>query len=129
MFGKRFLPRMVATVGVLVLAPLCLAGIASAATMGAEPPKPHGACGTSQNPSTSRGHAHWDLTCANGEITVTGWVHHDNGSGCSAVKANFEGQATETSRASCGLFGGDTYNFQWTHPGSLVDVYLYDYNN
>lgn len=89
--------------------------------------RPDASCGATLNPSTSRSHAHWDVTCHNGEVTVSGYVQHDFGSGCSRVKAVFEGQITERSAASCGFWGGPKRTFSWTHPGSIADAYLYDY--
>ncbi|TNC23420.1 hypothetical protein [Amycolatopsis alkalitolerans] len=85
---------------------------------------PFASCGATLNPSTGSAHAHWDVTCRNGEVTVSGYVQHDGGSGCAYVKAVFEGQITEKSRQSCGFWGGSKVSFKWTHPGSIADAYL-----
>jgi hypothetical protein len=81
-------------------------------------------CGATLNPSTGSAHAHWDVNCKNGEVTISGYVKHDFGGGCAYVKAVFEGQITEQSRQSCGFWGGPQINFKWTHPGSIADAYL-----
>ncbi|GAB3905636.1 hypothetical protein GCM10029964_101180 [Kibdelosporangium lantanae] len=85
---------------------------------------PFASCGATLNPSTGSAHAHWDVTCKNGEVTVSGYVQHDFGGGCAYVKAVFEGQITEKSAQSCGFWGGPKKSFKWTHPGSIADAYL-----
>lgn len=85
---------------------------------------PDASCGATLNPSTGSAHAHWDVTCKNGEVTISGYVKHDIGGGCAYVKAVFEGQITVKSKESCGTFGGPQVNFKWTHPGSIADAYL-----
>jgi len=115
---------------VLVTALVCGSMLVLSGTALAEPSAhaastlPLASCGATLNPSTGSAHAHWNVTCKNGEVTVAGYVKHDAGGGCAYVKAVFEGQITETSKQSCGFFGGDTVHFSWTHPGSIADAYL-----
>lgn len=104
---------------------LALSGTALASsTRPAGTVSPDASCGATLNPSTGSAHAHWNVTCKNGEVTVSGYVQHDVGSGCAYVKATFEGQITETSKQSCGFWGGSQVHFSWTHPGSIADAYL-----
>lgn len=125
---RKMLSKGLVTVcAVAGLSMFSLAGTASAAPMA--PAMPMAQCGQSYSPTTSQSSAHWDISCRNGEVTVSGWVKHDFGSDCAKVKAIFEGQITEYSAGSCGFWGGTKQTFRWSHPGSIVDVYLMDYPN
>jgi hypothetical protein len=72
------------------------------------------------------------VSCRDGSVTVEGYVQHDGGAyrPCAAVKATFEGQINEKSGDSCGSLGGGlsgpVVSFQWSHPGSIADAYLFD---
>src|SRR5437868_13169958 len=86
-----------------------------------------GGCGEVRNPSISGARAHWELSCRNGEITVSGWVEDTSSNGrCAKVKAKFASGNTEYSNAACPK--NDRENFRWSHPGSIADVYLYEYD-
>jgi hypothetical protein len=125
---RNIVGKSLITVGaVLSLSTVVFAGPAQAQQ--ADPVRPSGQCGQSEDPTTNWSSAHWDIGCQNGAVTVSGWVQHDGGSGCSKVKAVFEGQITESSDGSCGFWGGDKVYFNWTHPGSIADAYLMDYEN
>lgn len=124
-------------VGIMTAAAsMVLVGAADAAQPGVAPQQipvhVYGSCGDVLNPSTNYSHAHWTVSCRNGEVTVDGYVKHDGGAyrPCAAVKATFEGQINEKSGDSCGsaggAFSGPTINFKWTHPGSIADAYLFD---
>jgi hypothetical protein len=108
----------------LVLSGTAVATPSAHATAHAAAVAPLASCGATLNPSTGSAHAHWNVTCKNGEVTVAGTVKHELGSGCAYVKAVFEGQITEVSKQSCGFLGGSTVHFKWTHPGSIADAYL-----
>jgi hypothetical protein len=117
--------RSVAAAAMTAGALLALSGTAVAApSVDATTVTPEASCGATLNPHTGSAHAHWDVTCKNGEVTIAGYVQHDSGPGCAYVKAEFEGQITETSKQSCGFFGGPQVKFSWTHPGSIADAYL-----
>lgn len=111
------------------LAAALAVGTTSASASPLNRPSPHSvtpaaSCGATLNPRTGSAHAHWDVTCHDGKVTVSGYVQHDRGSGCAYVKVVFEGQITEKSKQSCGFWGGDKKSFSWTHPGSIADGYL-----
>lgn len=86
-----------------------------------------GGCGQTFDPILpGAGQAHWALACKNGNITVDGWVqdNYDDGE-CVAVKAHFPGGIWEYSDSVCTK--GLRIKFKWTHPGDMVDVYLYEH--
>jgi len=86
-----------------------------------------GSCGDIKNPAIGAGRAHWELHCKDGRITVSGWVQDTRADGqCVKVQAKFEGSITEYSDAACPK--NVTRNFRWSHPGSIVDVYLFAYH-
>jgi hypothetical protein len=86
-----------------------------------------GGCNDIKNPVIGAGRAHWELSCKDGKITVAGWVKDTRADGqCVKVQAQFEGQITEYSEAACPK--NVTRNFRWSHPGSIVDVYLFAYH-
>jgi invasion protein IalB len=124
-FQGRFVRAGVVTA--TMAAALATAALTSGNASAAQSPNtmsPAARCGATLNPSTGSAHAHWDVTCKNGEVTISGYVQHDGGGGCAYVKAVFEGQITEKSAESCGFWGGPQKSFKWTHPGSIADAYL-----
>lgn len=95
-------------------------GVQSAAPQGISL---YGTCGGIYNPSTSGGHAHWQLSCSGGRITMSGYVVDDKADGlCAAVKGVF-GDATHYSSRACPK--GTRKDFSWSGPGSVADGYLF----
>ncbi|GAA5615378.1 hypothetical protein CP981_04215 [Streptomyces platensis] len=95
-----------------------LAGTASA--------RPNGHCGQTFDPTTDGATAHWTLDCSGGQITVKGWYQDDELDGdCVGVKAHFADGSTKRSETCDGW--GSKKSFKWTRPGSIADVYLYEF--
>jgi hypothetical protein len=112
-------------------------GTATPSSAETSPPSPHaspravptplGTCGGIYNPVIGAGKAHWELSCRDGKITVSGYVQDTRAdSQCVKVQAMFEGGITEYSHAACPK--GDKRNFSWAHPGSIADVQLFAYD-
>jgi hypothetical protein len=108
----------------LALVGLSLSG---AVTANAEGMSAMGGCGEVKNPKTSGAKAHWELSCRDGKIRVSGWVEDTDADGqCAKVKAVFASGNTEFSRAACPK--GKRIPFDWAHPGSIASVYLFEYD-
>ncbi|MFJ2610489.1 hypothetical protein ACIO13_36885 [Streptomyces sp. NPDC087425] len=88
--------------------------------------KPEGHCGQSFTAETDGATAHWSLDCSGGQITVDGWYQDDEPDGdCVGVKAYFADGSTKRNQTCDGW--GSKRSFKWTAPGSIADVYLYEY--
>lgn len=86
-----------------------------------------GGCGEVRNPSINGARAHWELSCKDGKIHVSGWVEDTDANGrCAKVKAIFASGNTEFSDAACPK--GRKVHFSWAHPGSIASVYLFEYD-
>jgi hypothetical protein len=85
-------------------------------------------CGATLSPRTSGAQAEWQVRCAGGEVTITGWVQdtlHDGQ--CARVKAKFPvHDHWHRSAAACPAWDKEFFSF--THPGNSVKAYLYEYN-
>jgi hypothetical protein len=80
----------------------------------------------SRTAETDGATARWSLTCSGGQITVEGWYRDDEPDGdCVGVVAYFADGSNKRSQTCAGWRTKKT--FKWSAPGSLVDVYLYEY--
>ncbi|MEU5693377.1 hypothetical protein [Actinosynnema sp. NPDC020468] len=106
----------------LLAVPLVVAGVGVAQAG----PEARGGCGEVANPSIRGARAHWELSCAGGQIRVSGYVEDTSANGrCAKVKAVFPGGDSEFSEPACPE--GNRKHFDWRHPGSTVSVYLFEY--
>lgn len=84
------------------------------------------ACGANRDTSTSGAQAYWIVRCSKGNITVEGWVKDISADGeCAQVKAHFPGDIWEFSQDACPK--NTKKSFKWTHPGDIVDIYLFEH--
>jgi hypothetical protein len=115
-----------------------LAGLAMAGgALVASPPAgaqvaPMAGCGYADDHHLSGAAAFWRLSCANGNVTVTGWVRDTASNGrCAQVKVYFpnreNAQRVEFSQPACPK--GDEETFSWTNKGSSADVLLFEYDS
>jgi len=127
------LSRIATVTGIAVATTALVAGAAAAEPAGPAEPPPggvhiQGSCGDTLDPSISAGRAHWTLTCSGGQITMKGYVKDTSPDNeCVGVKGKFAGGETET-RENCKGWG-ESVSFSWTHPGSLADGYLYNFDD
>lgn len=89
-----------------------------------------GGCGDIKNPVLSGARAHWELSCAGGNITIAGWVEDTASNGrCAKVKAVWRDANPELwkfSEPACPK--GDKEHFRFTGPGNEVDAWLFEYD-
>lgn len=120
------LRKALTVTGVATIAALALTPAAQAAEGGSVAAK-RGGCGEIRNPKTSGARAHWELSCRGGRITVSGWVQDTDADGqCARVKAVFASGTTEFSERACPKNVKKYFN--WSHPGAIADVYLYEFD-
>lgn len=82
-----------------------------------------GKCGDVFRPSVGGGKAYWRLSCANSQITISGWVEDTDADGkCAVVTAHFADGTAATSPTACPK--GTRKNFSWTKWGGIIDAYL-----
>lgn len=87
---------------------------------------PMAGCGENMEASLNGAYARWTLSCSGGQITVSGFVEDkapDND--CVGVRGEFASGETERVESCDGW--GSRRDFTWTHPGSIADVYLYEF--
>lgn len=112
---------------------LTFAGTLSAAPPAAaeEPPiqqARRGGCGDTLDPEVNGVRGHWTLDCSGGQITVDGDVEDIQYDGnCVGARGEFASGETERT-GTCEGYGSRAY-FRWTHPGSIADVYIYEYED
>lgn len=67
--------------------------------------------------------ARWELTCADGQITMTGWVDDVRSDGkCAYVRGEFS-NGTELAK-DCPA-DGPREEFKWTHPGNIANGFAF----
>lgn len=87
--------------------------------------EPRTGCSESMDSDVPGGLAHWEASCDNGNITVSGWVKDTRTDGkCARVKA-FIDQKWEYSDKACP--SGDVDKFKLTGDGNDAKVYLYTF--
>jgi hypothetical protein len=93
----------------------------------AAPAAPLGGCGDNLESTLNGAYAQWTLSCSGGQITVNGRVDDTGLDGqCVGVRGEFASGETERVE-NCGGWNTSA-NFNWTHPGSIADVYLYEFD-
>jgi len=84
-----------------------------------------GSCGENFGPSIRGAKAHWTLSCANGRITMKGWVEDTRSDGkCAQVRGEFS-DGTYDSEKSCPAGREHRKSFEWSGPGQIANGYLY----
>lgn len=108
--------------GAVVLAPSASADEVRAGEVSIQ-----GECGDNFNPTVPGGKAHWELSCANGKITIEGNVQDTRADGkCVKVAATMPNGDVKRSAAACPK--GDKETFKWTGTGRQIDAKLYTYD-
>lgn len=104
-----------------------VAGIALSTPASAAEVVPLGGCGDNKEAQINGGYARWTLSCSGGQITVSGYVEDIGLDGdCVGVRGEFASGETERVENCDGWH--TTKDFNWTHPGSIADVYLYKFD-
>jgi hypothetical protein len=116
--------------GVLAACAIAVAGLGSTAaaaeTIGEGHVVPLGTCNNSYHPSTTGGEAAWNLVCAAGGVTMSGWVKDTKADGrCAYIKA-FAGNGDSRVPLAKACPKGKVTQFSWRVQGtSQIRAYLY----
>lgn len=100
--------------------------VAAPVTASAPPPSTQGSCGDNLEASLNGAYGRWSLSCNGGQITVSGYVQDTLPDGdCAGARGEFASGETETATTCAGV--NSRADFTWTHPGSIADVYIYEF--